>query len=225
MKKVTAILLGTLIASSAALAQTNQVLSRNAVGYVKVSIGDNQLDFLTMPFESLVPNGNVISNVVPVASNATQLITWDEGSQSYIAFTRTKGSWGTAGTNTLPRGKSFFIRSPAGIAQQFFLMGEVPDRFSAPTTTVSIIEGISAVTVAYPVDTAWTSTAAAALLQNGDQFIIWDGGIQNYIAFTKSKGAWGAATNYVLRPGQGAFLRKAATGVTPWNQPKPYTWP
>ena len=225
MKKVTAILLGTLIASSAALAQTNQVLSRNAVGYVKKTVEADKLDFITMTFEALVPGGNTISNVVPVASNNTALIVWNPTSQEYITYLRSKGNWGVAGSNVLPRGQSFFLRSPAGNNQQFFMMGEVPDRFSAPTTSVSVVEGISAVSIAYPVDTVWTSTAIASSLANNDQLIIWDYASQNYITYLKAKGAWGVASNLVIKPGQGAFIRKFGAGTTTWQQPKPYTWP
>lgn len=225
MKKITAILLGTLIASSAALAQTNQVLSRNAVGYVKRTVNASQIDFFTMPFNSLAPGGNAISNVVPEAANSTQVIVWDPSIQNYVTYARAKGAWGAVGSNVLARGQSFFIRSPAGTNQTFFLMGEVPDRFNALTTTVSIVQGISAVSVAYPVDTLWTSTTAAATLANADQLIVWDTGITNYITYAKSKGAWSAATNLVIRPGQGAFIRKFGVGVTPWVQTKPYTWP
>ncbi len=225
MKKITAILLGTLIASSAALAQTNQVLSRNAVGYVKKTVGpSNRLDFVTMPFNSLSPGGNALSNVIPTAADSTAVILWNPGSQAYITLGRSKGSWGLVGSNVVSRGQSFFIRNPATTSQVFFLMGEVPDRFTSQTTTVQIVSGISAVSVAYPVDTLWTSTAAASLLADGDQLIIWDDVIQNYITYGKAKGSWSIATNLVIKPGQGAFMRKFGSGTT-WNQVKPYTWP
>lgn len=225
MKKITAILLGTLIASSAALAQTNQVLSRNAVGYVKKAINADQIDFVAAPFVSLSPGGNALSNVLPVAANGTQYIPWDPTIQNYIPVTRSKGAWGASGSNIVSRGSAFFVRSPAGTNQTFFFMGEVPDRFTAPTTTVDSVQGLTALASAYPIDMLWTSTPLSQALDNGDQIIVWNTVITNYVPVSKTKGSWGSATNLVLKPGQGFFVRKFGAGTTTWSQSKPYTWP
>ena len=224
MKKVTAILLGTLIASSAALAQTNQVLSRNAVGYIKRTVPANGLDFVTLPFVNLSGSANTISNVFPAASNLTQISLWNVGDQKYDTYLRSKGTWGVAGSNVLARGAGFFIQTP--VQQEFFLMGEVPDRFSAPTTTVTMVEGIVALGLGYPVDVQWSNTAAATSLPNLSQFSAWNKATTSYVTLVKSKGGWGA-TPVTINPGDGFFVTKPSGtgGSLNWNQAKPYTWP
>ena len=224
MKKITAILLGTLIASSAALAQ-NEVLSKNAVGYVKRTVSDGALDLITVPFVNLNEANNTISNVFGAASNLTQVSLWIPSSQQYATFQKAKGTWGANGTNVISRGAGIFFRSPSGVSQDVFLMGEVPGSESASTTTVQVLEGLNALGMAYPVSTTWTSTTLSASLPNLSQISIWDGSA--YVTIQKAKGSWSEAGNaLVLDPGDGFFVRQPASSPTiNWQQSKPYTWP
>jgi hypothetical protein len=187
MKKITAILLGTLIASSAALAQTNQVLSRNAVGYVKKAINADQIDFVAAPFVSLSPGGNALSNVLPVAANGTQYIPWDPTIQNYIPVTRSKGAWVHLDPISFHEARHFlFVPQPEQIKHSS-LWGKFLTVLTAPTTTVDSVQGLTALASAYPIDMLWTSTPLSQALDNGDQIIVWNTVITNYVPVSKPK--------------------------------------
>ena len=205
-------------------AQTNQVLSRNAVGYQRIDLPANQFEFVSGQFNQLDGSPNVVSNVLPSASNGTQFILWDAGAQAYVAILRSKGGWGTAGSNVVPRGTAFFLRGATN-AQTVYIMGEVPDRLTATQTVSFVVPGFNGKASGYPVSTFWTNTQISQTLSNGDQFIVWNNQTDAYVSYLKSKGAWGAATNYQLRAGEGFFIRKLSLGTSTWIEPKPYTWP
>lgn len=225
MKKLAAIILGTVIAGSAAFAQATNVLSRNAVGYIKKDVGPGQLELVSVPFNPLDESANVLSNVFATASNLTQVSFWDRGLNLYRTIQKSKSTWGNAGTNVIPRGEGIFIQSPQSVAQTFYFMGEVPDSFTAPSTTVFIAEGLNAVALAYPVTLNWTSTPAASELPNLTQISFWNG--TNYQTYQKAKGSWGTASNLTIQPGQAIFIQKPAGsgGTYEWRQAKPYSWP
>lgn len=224
MKKAFVVLVGFLVAVSAAVAQTN-VLSRNAVGYIKRDLAPGQLDLVSVPFNTLDGSANVLSNVFSSASNLTQVSFWDRGLATYRTYLKGKGTWGSAGTNVIPRGEGMFLKSPDSVGQTFYFMGEVPDAITAPTSKVFLAEGLNAVALAYPVALSWTSTPAASALPNLSQLSIWDG--SNYTTYLKSKGSWGAANSLIIQPGQAVFINKPAGsgGTYEWDQAKPYSWP
>jgi len=223
MKRIAAIL-AVFAAATAALGQTNQVLSRNAVGYETVSLPANTFQFVTMQFNNIDGSGLTVSNVLPVASNNTQCILWDQANQQYITLLRTKGAWTGGGTQSLTRGQAFFLKG-AAVDQTFYFMGEVPDSITATQTVSIAVPGFSAMGSGYPVATYWTNTAISAALSNSDQFIVYDTSISNYTTFAKSKGAWAAASTYVIQPAQGFFVRKFSINTNTWTEVKPYTWP
>ena len=209
-------------------AQTNQVLSRNAVGYQRIDLPSSGFELVCNQFNQLDGSPSVLSNVLPAASNNTQVILWDQVAQQYVTITRTKGAWGTAGsggTNPVDRTKGFFLRGPAGVSQTVYIMGEVPDRLTATQTVSYAIQGFNALGIGYPVSMAWTNTTLAQSLPNNDQIIIWSSAVTNYLTYTKSKNQWNDGTNLVLRAGQGFYIRKNSTGTNTWTQVKPYTWP
>lgn len=223
MKKILVAATAVALAVSAS-AQTNQVLSRNAVGYQRIDLPANQFEFVAGQFNQLDGSPNVVSNVIPVASNGTQVVLWDVGTSTYVPILRSKGSWGAPGTNPIPRGTAFFLRG-AAVAQTVYIMGEVPDRLTATQTVSFAYPGFTAKASGYPVSTFWTNTQLSQILANNDQFIVWDNTTDTYVPYLKAKGAWGAASNYVLKAGEGFFVRKLGTTTNTWTEVKPYTWP
>lgn len=229
MKKLTAILVGALIASSAALAQTNQVLSRNAVGYVKVNLQSGKLYLVSNPFVNLDGVGDPkLTNVFAVVPGGTIISIWNEGSSSYDNYTRsTRGAWlGTAPTATVKRADGIFIRYPVTNAVDLYLMGEVPDRFTAPSSFVARVPGIAMVGLPYPVTIRLTNTVMAQQVPNGTIISIWNSASNKYDNYTKSaRGAWLAeAQTADLNPGIGMVIR-ASNAASSWYERKPYTWP
>ena len=234
MKKLIIAALAAGLIGASAQAQTNQVLSRNAVGYVKVTAPSNSLILVRNDFESLTGGSPAVSNLigtqVPVGAS---LYIWDRSSQQYRSSslnTPARGGWGTFGTNQIKRGESFFLRIPsaAGISNQYevYLMGEVPDSTTAPTTTVTGVSGLGMWGHPYPVATQLTNIGVVAGAAVGDTIYLWSVSNQNYASFsrnTPARGGWGGATNVVLNPGEGFWLRSSITQN--WSTIKPYTWP
>jgi hypothetical protein len=230
MKKVTALLLGTLIASSAAFAQTNAVLSRNAVGYVKIPLQSNKLYLVSNPFFSLQAGPQLVSNVFAAVPPGTTISVWNEANQQYQIYLRnTRGVWsGAAATATIARADGAFIATPATNAPvDLFLMGEVPDRFTAPSNLVQRTPGITMLGHPYPVSVLLTSTVMAASVPAGSVISVWNPAINNYNIYLKNnRGAWvGDALTAVLQPGQGLVINSTSTLGQTWYETKPYTWP
>lgn len=230
MKKLLTAALGLATLASVATAQTNVVLSRNAVGYVKIDlIATNKLHLIRNDFVGL--NGPIaISNALASLPVGTQVLLFDEINQIYRPpIGRTAFGWGTGGSNRLNRGVAFFVRTPNSATNvasiPLYLMGEVPDKFTAPTSTFSIVQGLNMSGFPYPVSRAWTSTAYSVALPVGSQIIIWNTTNQAYNApIGKTAFGWGVAGNALqIAPGQGFFVR--ATNSFVYSQAKPYTWP
>lgn len=228
MKKITLALLGLAFAGSCAFAQTNQVLSRNAVGYVKLQVETGKLYLARLDFEPL--NGvpftvtNLIGDQLPQGSG---VLLWDGAAQSYLPINKTRSGW-SPGTNVISRGESFFVRGPASgssTGYTVFLMGEVPDRFTAPTTTAPVYQGLGMFGFPYPVEVLWTNTTLAQGSAQGDGLLVWDAVGQTYVPYNKTRSGWGTADSLVIQPGQGFWFRKGTAGTTNWIESKPYTWP
>lgn len=229
MKKVTALLLGTLIASSAAFAQTNAVLSRNAVGYIKIPLESNKLYLVSNPFVNLQAGPQLVSNVFAAVPPGTTISVWNEAGQVYDNYLRnSRGAWvGAAATAQLARADGVFVRMPTTNAPvDLFLMGEVPDRFTAPSNLVQRVPGISMVGYPYPVTMRLTNTVLANAVPNGSTISIWNPAANAYNNYLKnSRGAWvGDALTVDLQPGVAMVIR-ATNAANSWYESKPYTWP
>lgn len=227
MKKTLVTALGLAVLAGSALAQTNIVLSRNAVGYVKVSAVRSNLHFVTHNFVALdgapVTVTNLIGAQVP---NGSSVIVWDPAAQAYRFENRIAGFW-FPGTNRLVPGRGFWLRVPptaASNSYQVYLMGEVPDRFTLPTNTQQVLPGLNMVGNPYPITTRFTNLTIATTAINGDAVIFWDDAAQAYRFENRIAGFWFPGTNEV-RPGRGFWYRSSRTTNIVWQQVKPYTWP
>ncbi len=227
MKKTLVIALGLAILGGNTFAQTNQVLSRNAVGYVKADALKDKFVMLTHNFKDLngapVTATNLIGNQVP---NSSSIILWDPGAQAYRFETRVAGAW-DPGTNPIPPGRGFWLRIPPSAASntyRVYLMGEVPDKLTLPTNVATIVPGFNMVGFPYPITIPFTSSVLAINGKNTDSAIFWDPTGQAYYFETRVAGAWDPGTN-VLQPGQGFWYRSTRTTNMTWTQSKPYTWP
>ena len=223
MKKLILVAIMTAFVASLAQAQTNQVLSRNAVGYVKLNAEKGKLllgrtDFIPM-------NGSyVASNIFGTAQwpNGTRVLFYDTSLPGYRTDSKSFAGWST--NITFTRGKGFWFQVPTTAPSNnydIFLMGEVPDSTTAPNTTNVVASGITQIGYPYPADVLWTNTTLARGSPNGTILYTWDG--TNYIPNNKSFAGW-ANPNLVLTPGQG-FWYRTANAATNWVEVKPYTWP
>ncbi len=235
MKKMLVAVAALAFAMSAS-AQTNQVLSRNAVGYQRFELQKGVLymirpDFFAMTgslatvkaaamFGTQLPDGTRVNYYDPLALPTP----------GYKQDARAFGAW-SANINFKP-GNGFWLKIPAtAISNSYvlYLMGEVPDSLnltalnSATNQVTAVFPGLNQLGYSFPVSVAWTSTALAKLSKNGDKVITWNPTTTGYLQSAKSFGAWvGAPT---LTPGQAFFYLTTHANSTNWIEPKPYTWP
>lgn len=227
MKKIIVGLAVVLLLQAAAMAQT-QVLSRNAVGYVKITAERGKLVLGRLDFEAIGGGGIAVSNLFGDQLPAnSQVYLWDRASAQYkTCFKAARGGW-SGGSNIVTRGEGFWVRVPAAAASNaydVFLMGEVPDRFTAPTTTIANLSGANMLGYPYPVQRYWTNTTLANEAPANASLYLWNATNQAYEVHTKTiRGGWATATNVILHPGVGFWLRN--TGTVTWVELKPYTWP
>jgi hypothetical protein len=241
MKKVTTILLGLLIASSAALAQTN-VLSRNAVGYVKQSIPPGgKLQLVGDPWRNIDGTPRNATNVFTLGGGikagaapnlADSLILWDVVGQRYVIYGmkptgafHLKANWAGAASNiVMTPGISVFVQTTAAslAPTNLFTMGEVP---GASNYVVGIAgSGSSARPITfianpYPVNMALNTLIntnqgayAAAAPNLADSIFVWDVVLQRYTELGLKLNGGGAGIHQW-------FVKSAwtTTPVTPWS--------
>lgn len=230
MKKLLVAALGLAVATSA-FAQTNQVLSRNAVGYIKTTTEPNKIYLLSAPFVNIADgtDKHSVTNLLAGVPNSTVVSLWDDTAQAYVGYSKSvRGVWDAAAqTSVVGRGTAFFVRIPGSAGtNDLYIMGEVPDATTAPTTTQSRASGLSFRGHPYPVAVAFTGTAFAVAAPNSTVVSIWDSASQSYIGYSKSvRGVWDAgAQAATLEAGQGLIVRSAAAPNN-WTEVKPYTWP
>ncbi|RKX32994.1 MAG: hypothetical protein DRP22_01375 [Verrucomicrobia bacterium] len=209
-------------------AQTNQVLSRNAVGYVQVSVPSGGYALVSLNFESLDGSDLTIADVVgdqlPVGSYAH---IWDRNSKVYQSELRTRGGW-SPGTNVITRGVGFWLEVPSSAATAsehiVYVMGEVPDSFNqGATTTISNVQGLDALAYPFPSAVVWTNTALASNALVGDYLHVWNVTSQSYNSYLKTRGGWTTPDNFTIEPGQSFWFE--TSGTQDWTEIKPYTWP
>lgn len=251
MKKVLLAVMVLAIGATMAHAQVTQVLSQNAVGYVKVDVRSNGYALASVPFfdledaEYTIPE--VIGDQLTGGNNfgvADNIIKWDAASGGYIIFWKNpSGVWqrfpitGEA-TNTLSPGEGFWIKNAHASNQTVYLMGEVPDASTAPSNNIQLVEGFQFASFPYPAEIAITNLNLSNSYGGNnfgvsDQIIKWDNTSQAYTIYWKkgSDGKWyrfplATPTTDTLKPGEGAWYKRyTGQGGFVWTEEKPYTWP
>jgi hypothetical protein len=233
MKKV---VLGIIVcvALAATWAVGQQVLSKNAVGYVKVDVvggvGKANLYLVSHPFESFEVDGeHWLTNMFAAVPNSTIVSIWKPETQSYTNYSKdARGTWlGSAVNAKVARTRGAFLRVASGAAPaEIFLMGEVPDKTTAPSQYMSRATGLSMIGFPYPVSMRLTNTVMASTLPPSTIVSIWDPVAQSYTNYSKdARGTWlGSALTAELQPGQGMVIRSSAAPNNWWEN-KPYSWP
>lgn len=245
MKKTLAVLAVAALAASVP-AQTNQVLSRNAVGYVRVTVPPTNLVLACIPFNAFsntvgaILGTQLTGGASPALSDT--VLKWDSVNKTYVTFWKTlAGQWrqfpeGVATTNILRPGEAFFISNKHSTNQDVFVMGEVPDKYTAPTSVVYLVTNLSMGSYSFPVEMAITSLTIKASAKKGaspalsDALLTFDPIAKSYVTFwfplsgDPRQFPEGVATTNKLAPGQGFFYNRKSTNLV-WQEIKPYTWP
>ena len=223
-------IVGALAASVVAASAQGEVLSANAVGYIKRTVpADGGLEVISyalnpMPYSGVTWFTN--TSVAAEMPNLSVAFFWNPETQRWIGSQKTgKGVWGpeALAKQILP-GEMFFLKTPAGApAQEVTITGEVPDD---ATLTRAVIGGnaIAALGNPYPVDVAFTNTDVAKKAANGSAAFFWNPTTGRWIGSQKSgKGVWGSvAAAETIQAGEGFFLKDVNPGSV-WTNVKPYT--
>lgn len=242
---VVGIAVAALMTAASSYGQTN-VYSRNAVGAIRLDMERGRFYLASHVLNPLGTNASTpelvlgTTNSLPVS---TLLLLWDPTGGPTAAgaykteILRSNGKW-NPGTNSL-LGKGFWVSIPAGAPSNsytVYLMGEVPDATTLPTSAVAYVTGSGAkvynmLTYTYPSAVPWTNTTLAAAAAVSDLMSVWDpkgGAASNgaYMTATKrSNGTWGGAgAGAVFQPGQGFWFATSSVSNL-WIEVKPYNWP
>ena len=226
MKKTLWIAIIGALAVSVIAASAQDVLSGNAVGYIKVDV-NSDLSIISVPFDEVGYGRIMFTNTIGLQMTGTPatVYSWNSELQMWDgkAYT-TRDRWLAAANVELVPGQAYFVRRPSGWSGSLTLTGQVPD---SSNTVRSIVGGgnLAALSLAYPAETAFTNTILASITGTPATIYTWLGTTWDGKSYTTRDG-WKAATNMVLQPGIGYFFRMpSGSASTNWTQNKPYTWP
>ena len=178
------------------------------------TVGSNQWDLMSVPLE-ISPNNQFGLIATNAAVNSTVYF-YDPAISNFAGGSKSSKGWSAAQSNrvVLP-GESFFLKTPVETGHEISISGTVP---IGPVTN-QIHERWSALGYPYPVEVAWTDTSLSSNLPAGSLVYFWDLAGQRYDIYRKgppAKGGWGPASNHVIRPGDGFFVRQPL-GSTPFT--------
>jgi len=211
------------IAVSAAVAQ--EVLSQNAVGYIKVPTLAGKFVAVAQPLNNMgkVENKFGETSIAQELPQGSWVYFWDTTIQGWGGGLKGAKGWQAAQSNyVVSAGEGFFIKSPQN--GEVTITGEVPDE---PSLARTIPGNMAFGTLAnpYPVDFKFGESDAAKNATQGSWVYFWSIDGQGWSGGLKGAKGWQAAqSNYVVSAGEGFFLKEKET-VTTITTVKPYTWP
>ena len=228
MKKTMWIAVG-MLAASVVAASAQEVLSANAVGYIKKTLPANaQLIAVSIPLDNMNETNNVFgrTSIAQEMPTGSEVFFWDEGQQGWSGGAKGTKGWSSGLSNKVVyAGEAFFVKGATGdIDREVTITGEVP----ADATLQRAMAGggsLSAVANPYPVDFVFGQSTLAGIATTGSEVFFWDEVNQGWSGGAKGTKGWSAGiSNRTVVAGEGFFMKEAGT-VTSWNQAKPYTWP
>ena len=211
------------IAVSAAVAQ--EVLSQNAVGYIKVPTIAGKFISVAQPLNNMGKAENKFgeTSVAQEAPQGTIVSFWSAEGQGWSGGLKGAKGWQAGQSNrVIAAGEGFFLKSPKDT--EVTITGEVPDEPSLDR----VIPGNNAfgsIANPYPVDFKFGESDIAKNATQGSIVSFWSLDGQGWSGGLKGAKGWQAGdSNRVVRAGEGYFLKEAGSVTTITTQ-KPYTWP
>lgn len=214
---------------SHAVAQSATAYSSSAVGVIKKTLPAGKLVSVSVPLdqESDEGQGFTFASIPAIANlpNGTIANFWDVENQKWISQSKSaRGGWGSQKDRLIAPGECFFLKNNQTTNIELIVSGEVP-------SDASISRGLpngalQSVANPYPVAMVFTNFTFAGTLPNGSIANFWDVENQKWISQSKSaRGGWGSQKDRAIAPGEGFFVKSAASSPTAWSESKPYTWP
>ena len=235
MKKTLWIAMVGALAASVIAASAQEVLSANAVGYIKKTLPANaKLIALSAPLDSMTESTIVFgrTSIAQEAPVGSVVYFWDPVLQVWAGGAKSAaggGRWAAAQSNkVIASGEAFFMKGAVGdIDREITITGEVP----ADAALARAIPGgalLGTVGNPFPVDFKFGTSSLASNAAPGSVVYFWDEALQTWAGGAKSAaggGRWAAAqSNRVVLAAEGFFLKEANPGYA-WTNSKPYTWP
>lgn len=230
MNKKLWILVAGALAASVIAATAQEVLSANAVGYIKKTLpAGGKLVAMSIPLNNMNEAENVFgrTSVAAEAPAGSWVYFWDEVLQVWSPGGKSTKGWGGAQSNrVVAAGEAFFLQGPTASVDpvEITITGEVP----ADAELTRVMAGgnaLSAIANPYPVDFKFGESSLAINATAGSWVYFWDEALQVWSPGGKSTKGWGGAqSNRVVVAAEGFFMQEASS-VTDWDQTKPYTWP
>ena len=224
MKKTLWIAIAGALAASVIAASAQEVLSANAVGYIKKTLPPNgALVALSIPLNSMSESTIVfgrtsIAQEAPVNSWA---YFWT--GSSWAGGMKTTKGWAGLSNRVVVSGEAFFLKGdPAdGTAREVTITGEVPDDASLARAVVGS-GNLTTIANPFPVDFTFGTSSIASNASVNSWAYFWTG--SSWAGGMKTTKGWGGLSNRVVLAAEGFFLKEVSTGYT-WTNSKPYTWP
>ena len=228
MKKMMLVMAASALAAVVA-ASAQEVLSANAVGYVRRTIPAGKLATVAIPFVDMnSTNVGVEFGTTTIAQEAPQdseVMFWNETAQVWNQGAKGPKGWAGAQSNYVVKpGEGFFMKNNSTTDFEVTASGEVP----GDESLARAYAGASALSVLanpYPVDFNFGTSTLAAELPQDSEVMFWNETAQVWNQGAKGPKGWaGAQSNTFVSAGEGFFIRMPGDGST-WTQVKPYTWP
>ena len=233
MKKTLWITIVGALAASVVAASAQEVLSANAVGYIKKTLpAGAKFVMVTVPLNNMTDTSGYFgrSTIAQEAPQGSMVYFWNPALQLWDSGTKGIKGWQPAQSNrVVAAGEGFFLKGSNGAPANVdvTISGEVPDNPIAEPI-VRAIPGSGAfgtLANAYPVDFKFGESDVAKNATSNSMVYFWNENLQLWDSGTKGIKGWQPAqSNRVVQAGEGFFLKEIAT-VTTWTNVKPYTWP
>ena len=230
MKKTLWIAMAGALVASVVAASAQEVLSANAVGYIKKTMpASGGMVMVNIPLDSMTEASNVFgrTSIAQEAPQGSTVYFWDTVMQQWAPGSKGSKGWAGAQSNRVVlAGEGFFLKgsNAAPAAVDVTITGEVPDA----NPIVRAIPGSGAygtLANAYPVDMNFGESDVAKNASQNSIVYFWNESLQQWDAGNKGIKGWQPAqSNKVVTAGEGFFLKEVGT-VTTWTNTKPYTWP
>lgn len=225
MKRLIGVAAGLAMVAGLAQGQTN-VLSQNAVGYVKINMDAGKFYLVSTQWLQIDGSPNTVNNVLGTQfADFSQAFTWNGSSfnASHTLLPGGTGNW-TGGATAIEPGDGFWLTT--GTSVEAFFLGEVPGANNGfDMNVVSGVTGFQILSNPYPVNIAWQSTDLADQLTDFSQLFQFDPDTGFLPSVTKLPGGnW--TSNPTISVGEGFWVRVGlGTGSIDWTETKPYTYP
>lgn len=230
MKKTLWIAIAGALVASVLAASAQEVLSGNAVGYIKKTLpAGGKLIALSAPLNSMTESTIVFghTSIAAEAPVGSVVYFWDPVTQGWGGGSKSAKGWAAGQSNrVIASGEAFFMKgNPADVADvEITITGEVP----ADPTLARAMPGannLGTIGNPYPVDFKFGESSLASNATVGSVVYFWDSAVQGWGGGSKSAKGWAAGqSNRVVLAAEGFFLKEAGS-VTTWTNAKPYTWP